>query len=116
MSILIIAEAGVNHNGDMDTALRMIDAAKEAKADIVKFQVSITSTSKFSEKAEYQKKAVGEEGSQLDMIKKLRFTFEQHKQLKEYCDSERVLTPEEMKEIEAIKQTYLVPEFIKGKE
>ncbi len=87
MSILIIAEAGVNHNGDMDTALRMIDAAKEAKADIVKFQVSITSTSKFSEKAEYQKKAVGEEGSQLDMIKKLRFTFEQHKQLKEYCDS-----------------------------
>ncbi|MBR1383474.1 MAG: N-acetylneuraminate synthase [Ruminococcus sp.] len=87
MSVLIIAEAGVNHNGDMDTALRMIDAAKAAGADIVKFQVSITSTSKFSEKAEYQKKAVGEEGSQLDMIKKLRFSFEQHRQLKEYCDS-----------------------------
>ena len=69
MSVLIIAEAGVNHNGDMNTAIRMIDAVKEAGADIVKFQVSVTSTSKFSEKAEYQKKAVGEEGSQLDIIK-----------------------------------------------
>lgn len=86
MSVLIIAEAGVNHNGDMNTAIRMIDAVKEAGADIVKFQVSVTSTSKFSEKAEYQKKAVGEEESQLDIIKKLRFTFEQHRQLKEYCD------------------------------
>lgn len=84
---LIIAEAGVNHNGDMDTAIRMIDVAKEAGVDIVKFQTSITSTSKFSEKAKYQIETTGEEGSQLDMIKKLRFSFDQHRQLKEYCDS-----------------------------
>lgn len=83
---LIIAEAGVNHNGDMDTAMKMIDVAKAAGVDIVKFQTSITSTSKYSEKANYQKKTTGEEGSQLDMIKKLRFSFDQHRQLKEYCD------------------------------
>ena len=52
MKTLIIAEAGVNHNGNFETALKMINAAKEAGADIVKFQTSITSTSKFSEKAE----------------------------------------------------------------
>ena len=84
--VLIIAEAGVNHNGDLDTAKKMIDVAKEAGVDIVKFQTSITSTSKFSEKAKYQKKTTGEAGTQLDMIKKLRFSFDQHKQLKEYCD------------------------------
>lgn len=86
MHTLIIAEAGVNHNGDFDIAKKMIDAAKEAGVDIVKFQTSITSTSKFSEKAEYQKRETGADESQLDMIKKLRFSFDQHTRLKEYCD------------------------------
>ncbi len=85
--VLIIAEAGVNHNGDMDTALKMIDVAKEAGVDIVKFQTSLTSTSKYSEKANYQKETTGADESQLDMIKKLRLSFDQHRQLKEYCDS-----------------------------
>jgi N,N'-diacetyllegionaminate synthase len=85
-NVLIIAEAGVNHNGDIEIAKKMVDVAKKAGADIVKFQTSITSTSKYSEKANYQKKTTGEDGSQLDMIKKLRFSFEQHKELKEYCD------------------------------
>lgn len=83
---LIIAEAGVNHNGNFEIAKRMIDVAKEAGVDIVKFQTSITSTSKFSEKAEYQKRETEANESQLDMIKKLRFSFEQHAKLKEYCD------------------------------
>lgn len=82
--VLIIAEAGVNHNGDFEIAKRMIDEAKEAGVDIIKFQTSITSTSKFSDKAEYQKRETGE-GSQLDMIKKLRFSFEQHAELNDYC-------------------------------
>lgn len=86
MKTLIIAEAGVNHNGDYGTALEMIHVAKEAGADIVKFQTSLTSTSKYSEKAEYQKKTTGTDESQLDMIKKLRFSLQQHKGLKEYCD------------------------------
>lgn len=86
MGTLIIAEAGVNHNGNLETAFKMIDVAKEAGADIVKFQTSITSTSKFSEKAEYQKRETGADESQLDMLNKLRFSFEQHRCLKEYCD------------------------------
>lgn len=85
-TVLIIAEVGVNHNGDFNIAKKMIDVAKEAGVDVVKFQTSITSTSKFSEKAEYQKRETGAEGSQLDMIKKLRFSFEQHTELKRYCD------------------------------
>ena len=84
---LIIAEAGVNHNGSFDTAIQMIDAAKRANVDIVKFQTSLTSTSKFSQKAEYQKRETGADESQLDMIKKLRLSFDQHRRLKEYCDS-----------------------------
>lgn len=87
MKTLIIAEAGVNHNGDFGTAIKMIDVAKEAGVDIIKFQTSITSTSKFSEKAEYQKRETGADESQLDMIKKLRFSFDQHRKLKEYCDN-----------------------------
>lgn len=86
MRTLIIAEAGVNHNGNLETAYKMIDVAKEAGADIVKFQTSITSTSKFSEKAEYQKRETGADESQLDMLNKLRFSFEQHRKLKAYCD------------------------------
>ncbi|MDE6947268.1 MAG: N-acetylneuraminate synthase [Anaeroplasmataceae bacterium] len=85
--VLIIAEAGVNHNGDFEIAKKMIEVAKNAGADIIKFQTSITSTSKFSEKAAYQKRETGTEGSQLDMIKKLRFSFEQHRELKKYCDT-----------------------------
>lgn len=83
---LIIAEAGVNHNGDINIAKKMIDVAKKAGVDIVKFQTSITSTSKYAEKANYQKSetCLGENG--YEMIKKLRFSFDQHKQLKEYCD------------------------------
>ena len=84
--VLIIAEAGVNHNGDMATAIKMIDVAKEAGVDIVKFQTSITSTSKFAEKAKYQKETTGDVGTGLDMIKKLRFSFDQHRELKRYCD------------------------------
>lgn len=84
--VLIIAEAGVNHNGDFSLAKEMINVAKDCGADIVKFQTSITSTSKFSEKANYQKRETGD-GTQLDMIKKLRFSFEQHSELKDYCDS-----------------------------
>lgn len=86
MHTLIIAEAGVNHNGDFDTAIKMIDAAKFAGVDIVKFQTSITSTSKFSVKADYQKETTGSDESGLDMIKKLRFSFKQHRELKKYCD------------------------------
>lgn len=84
--VCIIAEIGVNHNGDFSTAIKMIDVAKESGADIVKFQTSITSTSKYAPKAEYQLENTAANENQFDMIQKLRFSFEQHKALKKYCD------------------------------
>ncbi len=84
--VLIIAEVGVNHNGNFEIAKEMVNIAKDSGVDIIKFQTSITSTSKFSEKAEYQKRETGADESQLDMIKKLRFSFGQHRELKKYCE------------------------------
>lgn len=88
MSILIIAEAGVNHNGSLERAKEMALAAKKAGADIVKYQTAVPEqvVSRFAEKADYQKQQTGSEESQLEMIKKIHFGFEEHRRLKEYCD------------------------------
>ena len=85
MKTIIIAEAGVNHNGDMDIAKQLIDKAKEAGADYVKFQTAVDCTSKYAPKAEYQKRETGEDESQLQMALKLRLKLEQHRELYEYC-------------------------------
>lgn len=86
MKTLIIAEAGVNHNGDMNLAYRLIDVAKEAGADIVKFQTSVNAISKYAEKANYQRQTTDPNESQLDMVNKLRLDFDNFKKLKEYSD------------------------------
>lgn len=85
MKTIIIAEAGVNHNGDMDIAKQLIDKAKEAGADYVKFQTAVDCTSKYAPKAEYQKRETGDDESQLQMALKLRLKLEQHRELYEYC-------------------------------
>lgn len=89
MSVLIIAEAGVNHNGSLELAKRMADVAKEAGADIVKYQTAVPELviSRFAPKAEYQKDTTGEAESQLEMVKKIHFGFDAHRELKKYCDS-----------------------------
>lgn len=89
MAVTIIAEAGVNHNGDLKTAKKMARVAKECGADIVKFQTAVPElvVSKFAEKAEYQKQTTGAAESQLDMVRKLHFSFEGHRELKQYCDA-----------------------------
>lgn len=89
MSILIIAEAGVNHNGSLAMAKQLAGVAKAAGADIVKFQTAKPELviSRFAEKAEYQKAETGEAESQLEMCKRIHLTFDEHAQLKEYCDS-----------------------------
>ena len=83
----IIAEAGVNHNGDINLAYKLIDAAKFANADCVKFQTWITENDiiKNCEKAEYQKQTNDKE-TQFDLIKKLELSFDDFKKLKKYCD------------------------------
>jgi len=84
---LIIAEAGVNHNGKMDLAYRLIDVAAKAGADYVKFQTwkSENVISKYAPKAEYQKETTGADESMLEMEKKLEFPFENFMLLKDYC-------------------------------
>ncbi len=85
--ILIIAEAGVNHNGDIEKALQLIDVAADAGADVVKFQTfkAETLVTKSAAMAEYQKKNLNETGSQFAMLKKLELKPEDHAVLIERC-------------------------------
>ena len=91
--VLIIAEAGVNHNGDLDLAMEMARVAKECGADAVKYQTAVPELviSVFAPKAQYQKQTTGDKESQLEMVRKLHFDFEGHRKLKEYCDSIGIL-------------------------
>ena len=80
MSTIVIAEAGVNHNGDLQKAFQLVDAASEAGADIVKFQIfkaeNLATTS--AEKANYQKKTSNSSESQFSMLKKLELDNESY--------------------------------------
>lgn len=92
MSVYIIAEAGVNHNGSIKLAKKLVDMAKQCGADAVKFQTfkAEESTGIRADKAEYQKKNnVGKE-SQFDMIKKLELPFEDFIVLKQYCEEMKI--------------------------
>ena len=87
--VLIIAEAGVNHNGSIEIAKQLVDKAAEAGADIIKFQTfkSEKLVSKSAKQAEYQKKNMGskDDDSQYNMLKKLELSQEDHEELMEYC-------------------------------
>ncbi len=89
----IVAEAGVNHNGDIGLAKRLIDVAVEAGADAVKFQTfkaeRVVSTS--APKAEYQKQTTDAEESQLEMLKRLELSPAAHRELQAYCKKRGVL-------------------------
>lgn len=108
MKTLIIAEAGVNHNGSLELAKRMADAAKAAGADIVKYQTAIPELviSTYAQKAEYQKEQTGEEESQLEMVRKIHFDFEGHRELQAYCKSigiEYLSTPFDLASIDFLE-------------
>lgn len=92
MKTLIIAEAGVNHNGDISLAKKLVDIAAESGADLVKFQTFNADrlATHFAHKAEYQKSETGETESQHAMLRKLELTEEMHVQLIAYCQSRAV--------------------------
>lgn len=91
--IFIIAEAGDNHNGNLENALKLVDKAAEAGADCVKFQTFVTEEviSRHAEMAEYQKQNTGIEESQFDMVKKLELSFEDFRQIQAYCRTKGIL-------------------------
>ena len=104
MSVYIIAEAGVNHNGDINLAYQLVDAAKAAGVDCIKFQTfkSENLVSHTAQKAEYQKAATGD-SSQQDMLKQLELSFGEFVSLKEYCDRKGICflsTPFDFESIE----------------
>lgn len=86
---LVIAEAGVNHNGSIDMALGLIDVAVAAGADIVKFQTfkAEALVSRFAPKAEYQVNTTGCDESQLEMVRRLELSTEDHRRLLSHCES-----------------------------
>ena len=90
--VTIIAEAGVNHNGDIKLAKKLIDVASDAGADYVKFQSFKAEklVSRFAEKAEYQKKTTDKNESQFDMIKKLELSNDDHLELIKYCEKKTI--------------------------
>lgn len=109
MSVLIIAEAGVNHNGNLDLALKMVDEAKRAGADIVKFQTAIPEKviSKYADKAEYQKKTTGNEESQLEMCKRIHLKLSDYDIIKKYCEEvgiEFLSTPFDLESIDYLEK------------
>ena len=103
----IIAEAGVNHNGDVKLAKKLIDVAKDAGADAVKFQTFkaeevVTSQGK---KADYQHRS--KEKTQYEMLKNLELSFDEFRELNEYCDNkdiEFISTPYDTKSVEFLNE------------
>ena len=93
MSVFIIAEAGVNHNGSVDLAKKLIDVASISGADAVKFQTfkAENLVSKNAQKADYQKQTTDALESQFDMIKKLELDVETHKELIAYCQEKDIM-------------------------
>ncbi len=101
----VIAEAGVNHNGNLDLAFQLVDASVAAGADAVKFQTFIASEVITAEaaKADYQKTTTGEQESQLEMVKRLELSFGDFRKLKIYCDDQGITflsTPFDVKSVD----------------
>ena len=112
MKTTIIAEAGVNHNGDIELAKKLVDVAVEAGADIVKFQTFQANqlATKHAEQATYQKHALGQSQGQLSMLEMLELRLDLHGELIDYCQKrgiEFLSTPFDLPSIEFLKSLNL---------
>tara|TARA_Y100001980_G_C14545164_1_gene324597 strand:- start:448 stop:1476 length:1029 start_codon:yes stop_codon:yes gene_type:complete len=110
--VKIIAEAGVNHNGSIKMAEKLIDVAKDSGADYVKFQTYKTELllTKDAEKANYQKLSTGDNQSQYDMLKKLELSPKDHRHLIDYCNEKKIKflsSPFDIESIELLSNLHL---------
>ncbi|EAH9285015.1 N-acetylneuraminate synthase [Campylobacter upsaliensis] len=106
--VLIIAEAGVNHNGDINLAKKLIEQAAKAGADVVKFQTfkANSCVSVSAKKAKYQLETTAKEESQLEMIQKLELSYEAHFELIEHCKKHGIAflsTPFDLESVEFLR-------------
>ncbi len=113
--VFIIAEAGVNHNGSFNIAKELVDTAKTAGVDAIKFQTfkAQNLVSKNADKANYQKANTGNSDKQIDMLKKLELSFEEFSSLKKYCDHLGIMflsTPFDLESLEFLS-TLDIPLF-----
>ena len=90
--VLIIAEAGVNHNGSLSIAKELVDAAKHSGADIIKFQIFKAKdlVNQNTKKADYQIINTESNETQFEMLRKLELTFKEQEELKMYCDNKNI--------------------------
>lgn len=104
MSVFIIAEAGVNHNGSIDIAKRLIDAASKIGANAIKFQTfkAENLVIKNAKKAKYQKKITNAKESQFRMLKKLELSIEMHEELIFHCKKKKIIFLSSPFDIESI--------------
>ncbi|HEF3553221.1 N-acetylneuraminate synthase [Campylobacter upsaliensis] len=106
--VLIIAEAGVNHNGDINLAKKLIEQAAKAGADVVKFQTfkANSCVSVSAKKAKYQLETTAKEENQLEMIKKLELSYEAHFELMKHCKKHSIAflsTPFDLESVEFLR-------------
>ncbi len=107
--VIVIAEAGVNHNGDYELAKQLVVAAKESGADYVKFQTARPELviSRYAPKAEYQMGTTKKEESQLDMCRAIHLPLTDYKPLKDYCDEVGISflsTPFDLESIDVLEE------------